>query len=103
MPWPFRKSAPPPEQKSLSFGGFYFGSPLLAPASASYARLAREGYGQNAVAFACANKIATAVASVELQLFRQKGDDVKVKYDGGAIVFEDSDLDDFGGRDFLFA
>ena len=77
MPWPFRKSAPPPEQKSLSFGGFYFGSPLLAPASASYARLAREGYGQNAVAFACANKIATAVASVELQLFRQKGDDVE--------------------------
>ena len=75
--WPFtRKDATPPEQKSLSGGGYYFGSRLLTPAAASYGRLAKEGYGQNAVAFACANRIANAAASVELHLFQEKGENV---------------------------
>lgn len=74
MPWFRRKDATPPEQKSLSMGGFFFGTRLLTPAAASYGRLAREGYGQNAVAFACANRIANAVASVELHLFREEGE-----------------------------
>ncbi|WP_339949291.1 hypothetical protein [uncultured Albimonas sp.] len=34
---------------------------------------------------------------------RQKGDDVQFKYEGGAIILEDADKDDFCGRDFLFA
>ena len=74
MVWPFhRKEAAPPETKSLTVGGIYFGSRLLTPAAASYGRLAREGYGENPVAFACANRIANAVASVELHLFREEG------------------------------
>lgn len=76
MGWFRRKEAAPPEQKALSVGGFYFGSRMLTPAAASYGRLAREGYGQNAVAFACANRIANAVASVELHLFQEKGENV---------------------------
>ena len=79
MVWPFaRKSHAPAAQKSIgSGGGWYFGTRLLTPAAASYGRLAKEGYGQNPVAYACANRIATAVASVELHLFKEARGDVE--------------------------
>lgn len=73
--WPFRRrDAAPTERKSVSHGGYFFAGGLLAPPSATYTRLAKEGYGQNAVAYACANKIAATLASVEWQLFEQGGD-----------------------------
>ena len=43
MPWFRRKESAPPEKKSLSGGGIYFGTRLLSPAAASYGRLAKEG------------------------------------------------------------
>ena len=101
MPWFRRKESPPPEQKALSVGGYYFGSRLLTPAAASYGRLAREGYGQNAVAFACANRIAGAVASVELHLFQEKGEttDRVTKSDLLTLLDRPNPLQ--SGREFL--
>ncbi len=72
MVWPFRsKQAAPPSRKSASFllgmgsrGGLN---------SASFDRLALEGYAQNAVVNACVNKISSAIASVEPTLYKRKG------------------------------
>jgi len=101
MSWFRRKEAPIPEKKSLSAGGYYFGSRLLTPAAASYGRLAKEGYGQNAVAFACANRIANAVASVELHLFKEKGDQVDRVTESELLKLLDRPNPLQSGREFL--
>ena len=75
MVWPFTRSAPPPEHKFANPGGYFFGTRLIQPAAASYGRLSKEGYGRNAVAFACVNLIATAASSIELKHFKQTGDE----------------------------
>lgn len=70
-----KDAAPPPHTKSASF--------LLTPglgrhlaANATYQLLAKEGYAENCVAFACVNRIATAVAGVDIQLYRRTGSDL---------------------------
>lgn len=42
--------------------------------SSSYTKLALEGYCANSVAYACVNKIATSVSSVDLQLYQETKD-----------------------------
>lgn len=74
--WPFRKAAPIPARKSASFL-FSLGKSKAGLTSADYDKLAQEGYAECVVAFACINKIASAVASVEPQLYSQKNGKVK--------------------------
>lgn len=74
MVWPFTRKAEAPEQKFASPGGYFFGTRLIQPAAASYGRLSVDGYGRNAVAYACVNLIATAASSIELKHFKQTGD-----------------------------
>lgn len=69
MRFPFLKQSKP-EKKSMAFlvngtsmGGLF--------SSGSFNVLAAEGYAANAVAFAAINKIANAIASVEVQLVRK--------------------------------
>lgn len=45
--------------------------------TSSFNQLAAEGYCMNAVVFTCVNKIATAIASVDLQLYERKGKRLK--------------------------
>jgi HK97 family phage portal protein len=71
--WPFRRQdAAPPNTKSASF---LLGVPVGRglPANANYTLLAKEGYSQNCVAFACVNRIASAISSVEPQLYKRTG------------------------------
>jgi len=68
--WPFRKAVTPTSAKSAAF---YYG---LSPSrsgltGAAYNKLAAEGYVECLVAFACINRIAASVASVEPQLYRK--------------------------------
>ncbi|HEX4609850.1 MAG TPA: phage portal protein, partial [Urbifossiella sp.] len=72
MGWFRRKASPAaPSRKSstflLSLGGARSGL-----TGASYDRFAREGYIECVVAFACINMVASAVASVEPQVYRKK-------------------------------
>ncbi|WP_435018482.1 phage portal protein [Tundrisphaera sp. TA3] len=102
MAWPFRtKTQNPPEEKALSMGGWYFGSRLLTPAAASYGRLAKEGYGENSVAFACANKIASSAASVELHLFRKKNGKTERVEESELLTLLDRPNPLQSGREFL--
>lgn len=70
--WPFAQKALPaiPERKSASF---FMGLPAgrQLATTTSYEKLASEGYVLNCVAFACINRIASAISSVELQLYRK--------------------------------
>lgn len=70
MVWPFRRKEAPPARKSAAF--------LFSPGwgraglnGAGYDRLAAEGYIENIVAYACINRVASAVASVDPQLYRR--------------------------------
>ncbi len=102
--WPFRRTdTAPPARKSATYL-FALGSGRAGLTGAQYDRLAAEGYAQCVVAFACINRVATAVASVDLHLYKRgrKGKLTKV---------EDSDLLDLienpnpaqSGREFMRA
>jgi HK97 family phage portal protein len=77
--WPFRQKAHQPLARK---SGTYFLSLAQAKAGlngATYDRLATEGYAECLVAFACINKIASAVASVDPVLFsKTKGKRKKI-------------------------
>jgi HK97 family phage portal protein len=71
--WRFRrKAAAAPASKSASFF-LALGAGRSTLSGAAYNRLAQEGYAECVVAFACINKIAAAIASVEPQLYQRKG------------------------------
>lgn len=71
--WPFsRKDAAPASRKSASFY-FSLAARKGGLTGAAYDKLAAEGYAESVVAFACINRIAWAVASVEPQLYQKKG------------------------------
>lgn len=85
MPWPFRRKADQPQQTKSASYFFTLGQGRAGLTGAGYDKLATEGYGECLVAFACINKIASAVASIDLQLYE--------KAKGGKITkVEDSDL-----------
>lgn len=73
MTWFRRKAEAPQARKAASFF-LGLGAGKGALSGAAYDRLAQEGYAQCVVAYASINKIASAVASVEPQLYaRGKG------------------------------
>ncbi|WP_152051814.1 phage portal protein [Tautonia marina] len=82
MVWPFRRKdvAPPPGRKNATYF-FSLGLGKAGLTGAGYDKLASEGYAQCVVAYACINLKATAVASVDLQLYRRgkKGKLAKVE------------------------
>ncbi len=78
MAWPFRRKAKAPEAATLAPAArksatFFLtlGRGKAGLTGADYDRLAAEGYGENVVAFACINLIATASSSVDWQLYRR--------------------------------
>lgn len=70
MGWFRRAKAEAPERKSASYF-FTLGGGKAGLTGAGYDRLAAEGYVQCVVAFACINRVAASVASVDLQLYRK--------------------------------
>ena len=70
MTWFRRKTVEPAARKSASYF-FSLGLGRAGLTGAGYDKLATEGYAECVVAFACINRIAAAVASVEPQLFRK--------------------------------
>jgi phage portal protein BeeE len=72
MVWPFRRKAAPhaPERKSASFF-LNLGGAKAGLTGAGYDRLATEGYAECVIAFACINMVASAVASVEPQVYKK--------------------------------
>ncbi|WP_020476258.1 phage portal protein [Zavarzinella formosa] len=68
--WPFRKDTPVPSRKSASFFVSLIGG-KGALSGAAFDKLAREGYAECVVAFACINRIAAAVSSVEPHLYQK--------------------------------
>lgn len=81
--WPFRRkaaaSAAPPELKSATYF-VTLGAGKAGLNGAAYDRIAAEGYNECVIAFDCINRIASAVASVEWQLYRKtKGKLVRVE------------------------
>lgn len=69
--WPFsRKDEPPQQRKSASFF-LASGSARGTLSGGAFDKLALEGYSRNVVAFRCINLVASAVASVEPQLYRK--------------------------------
>ena len=105
MVWPFRtKQATAPEGRKSASYFFSVGLGKAGLTGAGYDRLAIEGYNQCIVAFACINRVAASVASVDLQLYKRgKG--------GKLSKVEDSDLLDLienpnpaqSGREFMRA
>lgn len=83
--WPFRKKAGIPAQVKGSTFLYSLTGARSSMTGAPYNTLAQDGYIECLIAFACINKIATAVSSVEPQLFQ------KVKR-GKTNKVEDSDL-----------
>lgn len=76
--WPFfrRKDTSPATLKSASFligPGQYRGTMT----NAAFQTLATEGYTQNAVVNACVNKIASSIASIDIQLYRRTNGKLK--------------------------
>jgi HK97 family phage portal protein len=67
-----RKDAAPPATKAASFF-FSLAARKGGLTGAAFDQLAAEGYAESVVAFACINRIAWAVASVEPQLYRKTG------------------------------
>jgi HK97 family phage portal protein len=65
-----RKAAPQSERKSAAFF-ISLGKSKAGLNGAAYDRMAVEGYNENVIAFACINKIAAAVASVDPVLFKK--------------------------------
>ena len=61
--WPFRRKSTAPEDRKSTAYFFSPGSARSGLSGAAYDRLAKEGYIECVVAFACINKIASAVAS----------------------------------------
>lgn len=66
---PFKKQMPAIEQKSSAM---LFGMHAFAGMGSEYTQLATEGYSQNAIVFACINKIATAIASIDIETYIEK-------------------------------
>lgn len=70
--WPFRRNkadSPVAARKSAYFLGLGLGKAGLT--GAGYDKLATEGYAECVVAFACINMLASAVASVEPQVYQK--------------------------------
>lgn len=65
-----KQAAAPPSRKAATFM-LALGNARGGLTGADYQRLAQEGYAECVVAFACINRIASAVASVETQLYRR--------------------------------
>lgn len=70
--WPFRRKAlpAPTGHKSNTFF-FALGGARAGLTGATYDLYAKEGYAECVIAFACINKVAEAVASVEPQVYRK--------------------------------
>ena len=99
--WPFRRKADQPaSQKAASF----FVSLAQSKAGlngANYERLAVEGYSECLVAFACINKIASAVASVDPQLFQKTKGKLKKIEDHELLTLIESPNPAQSGREFI--
>ena len=79
MVWPFRRKAAQtvPGRKSASYF-FSLGLGKAGLTGAGYGLLASEGYAECVVAFACINMVASAVASVEPQIYRKNAETGKL-------------------------
>jgi HK97 family phage portal protein len=97
---PFRKTASPAARKSASF----FLSPAAVRAGlsgATYNQLASDGYAECLVAFACINRIASAIAAVEPQLYRRtKGKLTKIE-DHDLLTLLESPNPAQSGKEFM--
>src|SRR5256885_2377478 len=84
--WRFsRKDAAPAERKSASYL-FGMGAGTFMASNATYQTLASEGYIANCVAFACINRIASAISSVEPQLYQRGRNGKLVKKENHALL-----------------
>lgn len=77
--WPFRRKAEaapvvtpaePPLKKAAAFM-LSLGAGRYLATSGQYNDLATEGYSYNAIAYACINRIASSIASLDLQLYQR--------------------------------
>jgi phage portal protein BeeE len=81
--WPFKskQSVAQTEQKSALPGAtLFFGMGVTGSMQRNAEAYAREGYSGNVVAHTCIRKIATAAASVGLQLQKGENDDLVEKH-----------------------
>lgn len=70
--WPFRRKALPAPTGHKSNTFFYTLGPARAGlTAATYDIYAREGYAECVIAFACINRVAASMASVDLHLYRR--------------------------------
>ena len=104
MAW-FRRTdaAPVTHTKAASF---LLGMPAgrhLNATGVGYELLAREGYAENCVAFACVNKIAAAISSVEPQLYRKTGSKLDKLEDHPLLALMESPNAAQIGKEFLQA
>jgi len=76
--WLFKNKKTPTEKKELPSGNFLVmnaGQPAWS--EREFEPLAREAYQQNAIAYACIHRIATACADIKLDLCTGNGDDLE--------------------------
>ncbi|MBP3955410.1 phage portal protein [Gemmata sp. G18] len=87
MVWPFRHKADdtPTARKSASYF-FSVGLGKAGLTGAGYDKLSAEGYAQCVVAFACINRVAASVASVDLQLYRRGKGGKLAKVEGHELL-----------------
>lgn len=69
--WPFRKATASPISSKQQSYFFSFAARKGGLSGARFDQLANEGYAENVVAYACINRIASSVASVEPTLYRK--------------------------------
>ncbi len=68
-PFKTKQAEPFIERKSRAF---ILGMNNISGIGSSYTQLATEGYAQNAIVYACISKIANAIASVDLDAYKEK-------------------------------
>lgn len=84
--WPFRrKDTAPTSGKSGTFF-FALGAGKAGLTGADYDRLAVEGYAQCVIAFACINRVAAAVASVDLHLYKRGRNGKLTKVENSELI-----------------
>jgi HK97 family phage portal protein len=78
MVWPFRSAKTLAAKFTVKNSSMFIGMGTARWLSRSYNILAAEGFGNNPVVYSCVTKLAKAISSVDLQLYR-KGSDGKLK------------------------
>jgi HK97 family phage portal protein len=99
--WPFNRKAEQPASRKSGTFFISLGQSKAGLTGAGYDKIAVEGYAECLVAFACINKIASAVASVDPVLFQKTKGKLKKVDDHELLKLIENPNPAQSGREFL--